>query len=355
MIRLTFNLLLLICSLSEGSCGSEKKMSLRMKNSGSILSPSNRATYQCGCGRVPAISRIVGGKVSQKHSRPYQGYLTGIIKGKEGHWSCGATLLNMKYALTAAHCVNASQVTGGAMTLTLGEHDTSAKTETINVQKIKVSAIVHPKYKDETLNDIAILKLLTPAKFNKNVVPACLPTDKSKTYIGMDAVVSGWGLTAEKGSTSSVLKETTVKVIPNTAKECLKSTEVKKVDAGKLCTYKKGTDQCSGDSGGPLVVSENGRLTVIGAVSGGFGCARTGYAGYFARVTYYLDWINSLIKDGWCTGTSSTIKATTAAATTTVKTSAAVTTTVKKTTVMAPTDDSTSDLPPPPSDYYNYY
>jgi len=289
------------------------------------------------------MTRIVGGKVSQKHSRPYQGYLTGIIKGKEGHWSCGATLLNKKYALTAAHCVNASQVTGGAMTLTLGEHDTSAKTETINVQKIKVSAIVHPKYKDETLNDIAILKLLTPAKFNKNVVPACLPTDKSKTYIGMDAVVSGWGLTAEKGSTSSVLKETTVKVIPNTAKECLKSTEVKTVDAGKICVYKKGTDHCSGDSGGPLVVTENGRLTVIGAVSGGFGCARTGYAGYHARVTHYLDWINSNIKDGWCSGS-----------TTTTKTTSKVTTTVGTTTAKTTTGVFTSEDPEPSSEYYDY-
>merc|ERR1719481_2535524 len=230
--------------------------------------------------------------------------------------------------------------TGGSLTLILGEHDVSDEVETPKVQTLKVTATMHPKYKDETMNDIAILKLSKAAAFNKNVVPACLPTDKSKTYIGMSAVVSGWGLTAEKGSPSTVLKETTVKVIANTAKECLKATEMTKVDGGKLCTYKKGTDQCSGDSGGPLVVSENGRLTVIGAVSGGFGCARAGFAGYFARVTFYLDWINSLIKDGWCTGTSSTTKATTAA----------VTTTVKTTTVMTPTDDSTSDLPPPPSE-----
>ena len=63
----------------------------------------------------------------------------------------------------------------------------------------------------------------------------------------------------------------------------------------KMCGYKAGTDSCQGDSGGPLVVKEDGRWTVVGVVSYGLGCARTGYAGVYARVTNYLDWINTNI------------------------------------------------------------
>ena len=43
------------------------------------------------------------------------------------------------------------------------------------------------------------------------------------------------------------------------------------------------------------MVKEDGRWTVVGVVSYGLGCARSGYAGVYARVTNYLDWINENI------------------------------------------------------------
>merc|ERR1712025_1406925 len=256
------------------------------------LAVMDRATSDCECGRAPAASRIVGGKVTKKHSRPYQIYMQAC--SDSGCWSCGGTLLNKQYVLTAAHCVD--QAKAGTIKVALGEHDIQKDVETKTAQKISGSAIVHPQWnRAQTEHDIAIIKLNSAVTFNDNVVPACLPDDKTKTYAGQSAVVSGWGAEGFQGAGSKVLKQTTIKILADTDLECRRMGP----SSWKMCAYKKGTNACSGDSGGPLVVKEDGRYTVVGAVSHGAQCADTldGYAAIYARVTFYLDWINADIKD----------------------------------------------------------
>ena len=70
-------------------------------------------------------------------------------------------------------------------------------------------------------NDIALLRLSTDVVFNDNVVPACLPTDPNQLYVDQQAVVSGWGTTSFGGSTSNLLKETTVNIVANSDSTCL--------------------------------------------------------------------------------------------------------------------------------------
>ena len=60
---------------------------------------------------------------------------------------------------------------------------------------------------------ITVLKLSQPIEFSRNIRAVCLPPkDPSEDYVGLEAIVSGWGTTEYDGWGSEVLLETTVTV-----------------------------------------------------------------------------------------------------------------------------------------------
>ncbi|XP_023330353.1 cationic trypsin [Eurytemora carolleeae] len=188
----------------------------------------DRATTSCGCGYSvtnpnPAAGRIVGGvPVSPRHKLPYQVLLKPCFA--EGCALCGGTLLNKRYVLTAMHCVKSGTASARSVTVTIGEHDTDNTNEAIAVQTILASAVIERNdYNENSItNDIAILRLSRDVILNENVVPACLPTDTNNKYAGQSAIVSGWGTTSSGGSSSPILKETTVQIVSSSDPTCTK-------------------------------------------------------------------------------------------------------------------------------------
>ena len=58
-----------------------------------------------GCGRVGKSGRIIGGRDAKSEEYPYQAAL--LKKGYYSYYhSCGASILNENWVLTAAHCVS---------------------------------------------------------------------------------------------------------------------------------------------------------------------------------------------------------------------------------------------------------
>jgi secreted trypsin-like serine protease len=269
----------------------------------------------------PAAGRIVAGsEVKPIHSLPYQVMIQPCFEG--GCALCGATLINKRYIISAMHCIYSEGETAKSVEAVFGEHNLQEDFETGKpVQTIKVSDIIkRSDYSEQTFdNDIVILKLSQDVELNENVVPACLPSVSSTQYYGQKATVSGWGTTAEGGNTSPFLKKTIVDVVKDNDASCAGYVINSNI---KMCGYTQGTDSCQGDSGGPLVATEDGRNTLIGVVSYGQGCARTGVAGVYVKVTGYLDWINKNVADGWCNNAGTVTTTTTAGPTTTTTTAA---------------------------------
>merc|ERR1712168_274796 len=167
------------------------------------------------------------------------------------------------------------------------------------------SVLEHSSYNSGTADyDFAVLRLCEDVTFQTDILPACLPTSSSTSYENLDAVVSGWGTTSSGGSTSSILREVTVRTMSNS--QCTRNTAYGSGDitSRMLCASNPGKDSCQGDSGGPLVTETGSFYTLIGVVSWGQGCAQSNAPGVYARVTSQLSWVTSRITGTTCSARS---------------------------------------------------
>ena len=57
------------------------------------------------CGNRVSLSNIVGGKITKNGDFPYMALLGKTASDGKNLWSCGGSLINKWYVLTAAHCI----------------------------------------------------------------------------------------------------------------------------------------------------------------------------------------------------------------------------------------------------------
>ncbi|CAB4066967.1 unnamed protein product [Lepeophtheirus salmonis] len=252
---------------------------------------------QCGLTKHNSFSkRIIGGKKAKFAELPWQVHIR--ISG----YQCGGVLLNHLHVATAAHCVHRNKL--DQITVRLGEFDTKNTDkidEPLDSESFKVTKIrLHPEFRymltQPDRYDIAILELDRPVVYKDNILPICLPTsDFSLT--GKTGVVAGWGKTDNSfGKTGThLLHKVLVPIIEN--EQCKhwhreKSIAVQLHDEMFCAGHEEGQmDACLGDSGGPLVINFDGRWTLIGITSAGFGCAVEKQPGIYHKVSKTAEWL----------------------------------------------------------------
>ncbi|XP_035211305.1 serine proteinase stubble-like isoform X2 [Stegodyphus dumicola] len=253
----------------------------------------------CGITQAKPQSRIIGGNDAMYGEFPWQAHI------KLNRQQCGGVLLNNYYVLTAAHCIY--QVRLPEITVQLGVYDIQDHSrqdyapQTFSVVEKKI----HPKFKYQAAHpdryDVALLKLNKAVRYQENVVPICLPR-KDWNFQGWKGIITGWGKTDAGLSNrygTRLLQKVDVPIITND--QCETWHREKGIDITispeMMCAgYEEGKkDACVGDSGGPLIVMVQGRWTVVGLVSAGFGCAQSRQPGIYHRVPHTVEWLKENI------------------------------------------------------------
>lgn len=256
-------------------------------------STTNKEEKTCNreCGIKNQGKRVVGGSNTQVNEYPW---MVALYKSGRTRPSCGGSLINSLWIVTAAHCHDNSFPLDIAV---LGEHDVTVETETmIKIERNIVYKLRHEEYNPNSLkNDIALFKM------DKEVdtaiyLPVCLPPH-GEDYVGKKAWVTGWGTTTEGGVQATILQELELGIVSD--KTCYDAM------TGALGTYwgqtfadeqvcaggEEGKDGCQGDSGGPFVYDRDSVFELVGVVSWGLGCARKGVYGVYSEVDHFLPWL----------------------------------------------------------------
>jgi trypsin len=201
-----------------------------------------------------AGSRVVGGVETTVEHAPHQ-----VSLQNNGRHTCGGSLVDKKWVLTAAHCTDGSSA--NALRVRVGSSQHAEGGQLVNVKRV----VQHEKFNYNTIDfDFSLLELAEELEFDTVKQKVKLPEQDEPVKDGTLCEVTGWGVTQNPQESTEVLRVAYVPAVNQ--KECASSYSLfGGVTDRMLCAgYKEGgKDACQGDSGGKLETFE-GKFSLLG-------------------------------------------------------------------------------------------
>jgi len=265
--------------------------------------------------QLPEAAALVDGENSDLGEHPWH---VGIVReeSKTGFFGwvrhlgglirtttyCGATLINPRWLVTAAHCIR-PQDRAKDLRVVMGSSK-RAKYFYYFWQTDSVSEIrVHPEYNNNSHEyDIALLRLkVTPELEPSELWPVCVPNATVDSYADTRATVVGWGKTSgsERKSSARILQELGVTVISQEQCQRQWSYGRGRVEIGgpKMCFESEGAS-CHGDSGGGMYrMAGDNTKQLIGVCSYGLADCQNWAPEVYTKVAHpqVLNWMRETI------------------------------------------------------------
>ncbi|XP_062859475.1 polyserase-2 [Trichomycterus rosablanca] len=169
--------------------------------------------YFIYCGIAPNNTQIAGGMNASAGTWPWQ---VSLYLGS--NHTCGGTLINREWVLSAAHCMISPNTSEWTVYLGRNIQNTTNLPE---VNRTVQQIIVHPFYNSTMMdNDVVLIKLSNPVNFTNDIRPICLASAGSVFNTDTTCWATGWGNATTNYSlpTPNLLQKVQVPVVGN--KQC---------------------------------------------------------------------------------------------------------------------------------------